>query len=166
MEGAEALSDDLAPAQRLTPQQRATLIEYARTGTIRSAAELLGINAQTAKNRLSEIYRILGVTTGTQAIYVLMGGEDVIRKLPPVLAPRSDGRLRSGNPKMPTLIDGEMTIQDIRLAGRIGHAEASVGAEPACDACGLSPLRVTLIEAFEWLALYVRSGRPRPIGTG
>lgn len=166
MEATEDFADQVAPAQRLTPQQRATLIEYARAGTVHGAAQLLGIGPQTVKNHLSEAYRRLGVKTGPQAVYVLFGGEDVIRALPPALQPRQKARLRSANPRMPALIDGEMRIHDIRLAGRVGHAEASAGAGPTCDTCGLSPLRVTLVEAFEWLALYVRHPRSQASGTG
>lgn len=154
VEAADALSEEVAPAQRLTPQQRATLMAYARAGSIESAAALLGIGGQTIKNHLTDAYRRLGVKSGPQAIYVLMGGEGVLRALPTAL-PRQSHRLRGAPLHMPTLVDGQMSLGELRQAARVGDLEAG-NAGPDCAQCGLPPGRATLTELIDWLAYYVR----------
>lgn len=70
------------PAQLLTPQQRATLLAYGRLGDQRLVAEELGITTQTVKNHLSQAYGRLGVASGPQAIYMLMGGDQTALQVP------------------------------------------------------------------------------------
>lgn len=156
VEAAEALTDELAPAQRLTPQQRATLLAYARTGGIEGAAALVGISGQTAKNHLSEGYRRLGVKSGPQAIYLLMGGENVLRDLPPALPAhrRAAGRGARAS-RLPTMIDGEITLRDLREAARLGDADTT---EP----------KASFTELVDWLAFYIHppGWRPRGPSTG
>lgn len=156
VEAAEALTNDLAPAQRLTPQQRATLLAYARTGTIEGAAAVMGLSAQTAKNHLSVGYRRLGVKSGPQAIYLLMGGENVLRDLPPALpAHRRAAQRRVRHLRMPSMIDGEITLRDLRDAARLGDADTT---EP----------KASFTELVDWLAYYIHppGWRPRAPSTG
>lgn len=70
------------PAQLLTPQQRATLLAYGRLGDQRLVAAELGIGVQTVKNHLSQAYSRLGVGSAPQAIYVLMGGDQMALQVP------------------------------------------------------------------------------------
>lgn len=56
---------------------------------MRDAADELRLSEQTVKNHLTAVYAALGVRSGAQAIYVLMGGDDVAASLPP---PREERR--------------------------------------------------------------------------
>lgn len=71
-----------SPAQLLTPQQRAAVLAYGRLGDTRLVADQLGITFQTVKNHLADAYRRLGVTSGAQAVYVLMGGDRSALEVP------------------------------------------------------------------------------------
>lgn len=160
MEATEPHSEGLP---RLSPRQRATLLAYARAGTIERTADLLELAPQTVKNHLSEAYHLLGVRTGPQAIYVLMGGDDVLRNLPGSLPSRRQLRARGVALQMPDMVDGELWLRDLRSAARMGDAE--VGAAEVCDTCRLSSARATLSELVSWLTLYVRPGRAAGVGT-
>ncbi len=54
-----------------TPRQRLyeTLDAYIEQGTIREAADHLGISERTARQRLMRLYDLMGVRNGVQAAY-------------------------------------------------------------------------------------------------
>lgn len=52
-------------------QEEATMRAYIRTGSIKEAAEQMGIAETTARQRLMAYYRRLGVRNGVQAAYHL-----------------------------------------------------------------------------------------------
>lgn len=150
---AEQREDDaIAPVQRLTPAQRRLLLAYARTGTHAAVAHEFGLAPSTVKNHLANAYERLGVHNGQQAIYLVMGGDDVARDLAPELPTLPRPRLATSAPyaSMPVMIDGQISLDDLRTAARIGDAEADG-----------SP-RATLSECIEFLSYYVR---PRPRST-
>lgn len=79
---ANAEGPEYSPSQLLTPQQRAAVLAYGRLGDQRLVADELGIAMQTVKNHLSDAYRRLGVESGPQAIYMLMGGAQAALAVP------------------------------------------------------------------------------------
>lgn len=55
---------------RLTPRQLDVLIGYIETGSIKLAAERVGIREATARQHLSLAYRRLRVRTAVQAVWI------------------------------------------------------------------------------------------------
>lgn len=191
---------EIEPVQRLTEAQRRSILGYARHGTIDAAAIELGISSQTVKNHLTETYRRLGVRSGPQAIFMLMGGDAIVDRLPPPAVvpartraaarrPRIPERLRrrftemkgtirdlraekaqleerlrqaegrrvltlpqrQRRATMPQLVDGEISLRELRRAALVTDAEGERG-----------NLQATLGEWVDFLDHYVR--RPGTIG--
>lgn len=160
MESADELRETLAPAQLLTQQQRTTLLEYARLGSVRATGSLLGISPQTVKNHLADAYRRLGVRSGPQAVFVMMGGEGAVSAIPPaahdlavlrarVRALERQARGRSPTPladrlpsrrdavplDVPVMVDGHITLAQLRAASRRYDADMARTADMQM-ACG------------------------------
>lgn len=134
--------------------QRRVLLTYAKAGTIDLASRELGISAQTAKNHLTDAYRRLGVHSGPQAVYVLLGGQAAEDDLPePVSLSWRRAYRRPLNGEMPAMVDGEVWLADLRAAAAVGDSEAN------------GSTRASLRECVEFLSYYIRSPRGT-IGTG
>lgn len=65
------LQPQVAAALRLTRAQQETLELLVRGLTNREIASVLGISANTVRNRLAECFRLLGASTRTEALFIL-----------------------------------------------------------------------------------------------
>jgi DNA-binding CsgD family transcriptional regulator len=176
VEGSGTPSDELEPVQRLTPAQRQALLETARTGSAKGAAESLGVAVPTIKNQLTDVYRRLGVRSGMQAIYLVMGGRITTDQLPEPTSDvswlrarvrRLEGLLRRREAAVerlarmretrgergqlpplavPVMVDGRIRLADIRAASLRCDADAERS----------STTLMTATEWADWIGYYVQ----------
>ncbi len=128
------------------------------------------------KNHLTSAYRRLGARTGPQAVFILLGGEGAVATLPPARDRRQDtcpelGVLRArvrilerelrGRPRpdrridappdVPTMVDGEITMAQLRAAA----------ARYDADMDRTSEMQMTCREWAELLAYHVLPSQAR-----
>lgn len=170
-------------ARLLTPAQRRVLMTYARAGHVAPAAAELELSEQTVKNHLSDAYRRLGVVSGLQALYLVLGGDGAAQELPEASVAstaaamgrlarqleerdaelaacraREAARQRPAAPPawLRNLVDGAIEVAQLRAWSERFDAEAG---KP-------SAMLMTAREWVELLEYYCRPGDGRRAGLG